>query len=174
MTTKSLDTRARAKRLMSAYVDSLVGIFSLRLPGVSQIVRAHAPTMGVKSSYPGEDINLHAADVVDRCSTSGSELFESVNQITAVFVAAMWDLLRSHASYDSISTAPEVQFLKHLRNACSHDGRWNFTTLAHPAVWRDKQLTLQQRGEPAFGSLLNHGDPMLLFMDIDRKYFEQP
>lgn len=97
-----------------------------------------------------------------------------MEQITSIFVAAMWDLLRSHANYESIATEPEIHFFRHLRNACGHDGRWNFSELKYEASWRDRSLSPDLIGEPVFGPVLNHGDPMLLFIDIDRKYFEQP
>lgn len=169
--TKTRDTRSRSQLLIGAYTECLVGVFALRLPGVAEIVRRDAPEMTVKTSYPGEDLNLHAANIVAACSKSGPEIHAAVEQVTCIFVAAMWDTLFSHTNYEAINTKPEVQFMRHLRHACAHNGRWNFTELKHPAVWRDKELKLEHSGTRAFGGLLNHGDPMLLFQDIDHAYF---
>jgi hypothetical protein len=55
----------------------------------------------------------------------------------------MWDTLISHANYDAISTRAEVQFFRHFRNACGHDGSWNFLELKYRAAWRDKELGLE-------------------------------
>lgn len=172
MNKKSRDTRTRAHLLLNAYIDALVGTFALRLPGVQEAIQTHAPEMVVTSSYPGSDLILQAQRVVDECKHSGVELSTTVDQITAAFVAAMWDTLTAHAHYDTIATKPEVQFFRHLRNACGHDGCWNFKELKHPARWRDKELTLKDRGNPIFKGVLKHGDVALLFIDIDRQYFE--
>lgn len=173
MVRKTRDTRTRAHLLLNAYIDALVGIFALRLPGVADIIRTHAPEMAVMSSYPGSALILQAQRVVDECKLSGPELNTSVEQITVAFVAAMWDTLTAHANYDTIATEPEVQFFRHVRNACGHNGCWNFNELKHPARWRDKELTLSHSGKPVFQGVLKHGDVALLFIDIDKKYFEQ-
>jgi hypothetical protein len=173
MSGKIRDTRSRAGLLVNAYVEALVGLFALRLEEVKSTVRRHAPEMTVMSSYDGQHVNLDARRVVDELGASGPEVTTAVEQITAAFVAAMWDLLTSHANYEQISIAPEVQFFRHLRNACGHDGRWNLIELKHPAAWRDKVLSVGHSGQAVFDRFLKHGDVLLLFMDIDRAYFQQ-
>lgn len=174
MKLKSRDTRTRARLLLDAYIEALVGLFALRLEPVKEAVRTGAPEMTVLSSFEGEHVNLKAAHVVDTLTTSSGELKTAVEILTAAFVAAMWDLLRSHAHYDKISTEPDIQFFRHLRNACGHDGNWNFTELKYPAEWRNKRLTMADDGQKAFDGNLKTGDVVLLFIDIDRKHFEQP
>ena len=173
MNQKSRDTRIRASQLVNAYIDALVGLFALQIEAVKKIVRSHAPEMTVMTSYDGEHVNLEARRVVDELRTSGPEIVTAVEQTTSAFVTAMWDLLKSHAHYDRISTEPEIQFFRHLRNACGHDGRWNFSELNNPASWRDKHLALSDSGQTVFNRKLKHGDVVLLFIDIDRKYFQQ-
>ncbi len=173
MSTKSRDTRTRARLLIDAYIEALVGLFTLRLEPVKAAVRSHAPEMSVLSSFEGEHVNLQAASVVNTLTNSSAELKIAVEILTAAFVAAMWELLKSHAHYDQISTEPDIQFLRHLRHACGHDGKWNFTELKNPAEWGNKRLTMADTGSSAFGKKLKTGDVVLLFTDIDRKYFEQ-
>ena len=167
------DTRDRVQLLVNAYCESLVGVFALHLPGVADAVRTHAPRMTVESSYSGEHVNLHADAVVNGLDRSGPRMVTLVDQITAVFVAGMWDILMSHAHYQEIATNPDIQFFRHLRNACGHDGSWNFDELKHPAVWREKELCLELSGAKVFGGLLKHGDVILLMKDIDSKYFDK-
>lgn len=173
MPQKSRDTRLRAQLLVNAFIEALVGIFALRLPPVQTAVSTLAPVMTVLSSYEGQHCNLEAHRIVCEISTFGPELQTTINQVTSAFVAAMWDTLTMHANYDLIATMPEIQFFRHLRNACGHDGNWNFTELKYPAVWRDKVLTQEHSGQKVFNGLLKHGDIVLLFKDIDLKYFEQ-
>lgn len=173
MNTKSYDTRTHARLLIDAYIESLIGLFALRLDPVKAAVRVLAPKMTVLSSYEGEHVNLNAALVVDTLTNSSEELKTAVATLTAAFVAAMWDLLKSHAHYDKIATEPDVQFFRHLRNACGHDGKWNFTDLKNCAEWRDKRLTMADVGNSVFDGYLKTGDVVLLFIDIDRKHFQQ-
>jgi len=159
--------------LTDAYLEVLVGLFSLRIPAVQNAVRSLEAEMVVQSSYNGEHIILQSRRIVDEARTSGAEIVAAMNQATAAFVTLMWDLLKNHANYERISIEPEIQFFRHLRNACGHNGLWNFTKLKHPARWRDKELTMRHRNLPVFKSLLKHGDVILLFIDIDLKYFAQ-
>lgn len=133
MSTKSRDTRTRARLLTDAYIEALVGLFALRLEPVKAAVRSQAPEMSVLSSFEGEHVNLQAAQIVDTLTASSVELKTAVETLTAAFVAGMWALLKSHAHYDKISREPDIQFFRHLRNACGHDGNWNFTELKYPA-----------------------------------------
>lgn len=174
MSLRTRDTRQRAKLLMDAFTEALLGIFALRIPPVQDAVRFSMPGVTVKSSYEGEHLNIATERLIDEIRTSGPEIKTVVGQVTAAFVASMWDLLKTHAHYDVIANKPEVQFFRHLRNACGHDGKWNFIELKHPAIWRDKELTLEHIGQEVFDGLLIHGDVVLLFIDIDLKYFEQP
>lgn len=173
MPPNSRDTRSQARLLIDSYVEALVGVFALRLPTVAETVRKYAPHMTVESSYEEEHVNLHAAEVVSDPVFSGPGIQATIDQISNAFASSMWETLKSHAHYDLIATKPDIQFFRHLRNACGHDGRWNFTELKYAAVWRDKVLKMEHVGEGAFGGLVKHGDLMLLFTDIDRKYFEQ-
>lgn len=173
MHSKSRDTSTRAQLLISAYIESLVGIFALRLAPVKSAISAIAPQMTLFSSYEGQHCNLQARRIVEEISTTGIELQTTVNQLTYIFVAAMWETLKQHAHYDLISTKPDIQFFRHLRNACAHDGKWNFTELKYPAIWRDKELKTEHNDKEVFNGVLLHGDILLFFTDIDLKYFEQ-
>jgi hypothetical protein len=169
----SPDTRHEARLLVEAYIEAMVGVCALRLPTVADAVRKHAPEICVESSYEGEHVNLHAAEVVAGLALTGPSILATIDQISAAFASAMWELLKSHAHYDHIAAEPDIQFLRHLRNSCAHGGRWHFEKLLHPAKWRDKELRLEHAGVPAFGGMIKHGDLLLLLVDIDRKYFQQ-
>lgn len=174
MTEKSRDTRVRVNFLIEAYIQSLVGIFALRLPDVQNVILKTAPVISLSSSYDEECCNLEAYRIVNEIHAFGPELQTAITQVTSAFIGAMWDILKTHAHYQIISTRPEIQFFRHLRNACSHDGKWCFKEdLKHPAAWRDKVLTQEHDGKEIYSSLLKHGDILLLFTDIDLAYFEQ-
>jgi hypothetical protein len=171
---KSHDTRINSQALINSYIVSLTGVFALHRPNVAKALREeNFSIMTLKSSYPDEDFNLHFNAIIGELSEPDSSLKILVNQISSAFVASMWNTLKSHTRYDQIATEPDIQFFRHLRNACGHDGSWNFNELKYPACWRDKELLLFHSGSEVFGGLLAYGDVILLMQDIDKKYFEQ-
>ena len=172
-TLKSTDTRRESTLLINAFTEALVGLFALRLEAVQETVRTQSPQMTVLSSYDGEHVNLDARLIVNTVGLGGPELSSAVSQTIRAFVAAMWDLLFNHSGYTQVATEPEIQFFRHLRNACGHNGRWNFTELKHVAAWRNRSLVLADNGMEVFGGKLMHGDVLLLFVDINNKYFSK-
>ena len=107
---RTKDTRSATQAISDAYYEALVGIFSLRLPDVKEIVLRTAPTVVLKSSYPGQDILLDTNGILADLSTQGDQIRHSVTQLNRIFVAAMWDTLTVHENYEAIATKPEIQF----------------------------------------------------------------
>ena len=165
----------RTGELIGAYLEMMLGIFSLRLPAVQAVLQTHPSSFSINTSMPGIGIMFDGGDMTRVMqSPSAPALAIAVGQVSRMFVAAMWDTLTAQGKYPSIATEPEIQFLRHLRNACAHDGRFNFTELKHPAQWRGKQITMTEAGTIALPGFLADGDLMLLMLDIDERYFEGP
>ncbi|MHC9511791.1 hypothetical protein [Kangiella sp. M94] len=75
-----------------------------------------------------------------------------------------------------VTRDPTWEFLRHCRNAISHNGKINFTGQEprHPAYWRSISLSPQQNGlqlikKEGIG-LLEAGDPIALLLDIENMY----
>jgi hypothetical protein len=69
-------------------------------------------------------------------------------------------------------TVPELQFLRHVRNAASHGNRWHFTSpklpLKHDAVWRGLSLDPPtQHGHQCFKLSLDSADLLRLLLDVE-------
>jgi hypothetical protein len=166
------DTRNMTQAITDAYFEALVGIFSLRLPEVKEIVLRAAPTVVVESSYHGQSLILDTAKILADAHLSGPQIQQSVTQLNRVFVAAMWDTLTMHSNYNAIATKPEIQLFRHIRNACAHGGSFNFKSLPHPAYWRERFLTVAHHNTRVFPDFIKDGDLILLFADIGQNYFE--
>lgn len=91
--------------------------------------------------------------------------------LNAMFLISMWDKLTATPRYREICTKREVQFLRHVRNACAHGYTFNFDELKYPAEWREKRLTMAHVGTPVFPDMLEAGDPLILIVDISELYF---
>lgn len=112
------------------------------------------------------------AQIRDQGLTKPKNLRSEFTQINIVFLISAWDLLTETKTYNSIATEPEIQFFRHVRNGCSHDNQFNFDALKHPAKWRDKEITTALKGQTVFPDFIKDGDPLLLLLDINNKYFE--
>jgi len=74
-------------------------------------------------------------------------------------------------------THPEIEFLRHLRNASSHrEGRWKFrdNEPSRPAEWRGRKLTSSLNGMPIWNANLEPGDILLLLSDVEQLLRNNP
>lgn len=177
MAATTRDMRPLTGIILNAYLEMVLATFCLRVPEVVIALRNLPPDtdVSVGSSYPGQSLIIHIAAVLDGLTPDGGQLRKSITQINCVFVVAMWDTLIRHATFKSISKKPEVQFFRHVRNACAHDGLLNprkDDLKQWRANWRDKEITPATIGRAVFPDLLQDGDLVLLFTDIQHLYFE--
>jgi hypothetical protein len=65
---------------------------------------------------------------------------------------------------------PEIEFLRHLRNAASHGGKFKLEKdePRKPANWRKIEITKALQGKELLG-FISPGDVILLIQDIDSK-----
>lgn len=173
---KSMDTRDITNLYTDTYMEMLFSSMVLRIPAVNRYLSENFEEVMIHSSYERQHLIINSKLILDEISRDSLEnpvsLRKSFEQINRIFVTSMWDSLLSHATYDKIATEPEIQFFRHVRNACGHDGRFNFKELKHKAYWRDKVVTEDLKGKKVFPEFLTDGDLYLLILDIENKYFE--
>lgn len=172
------DTRYLTQEIIDAYLDMLCGAMTLRIPYVQDYVIKEVPEFVLISSYPSQNLVIDGIQLITEIKNEGSSnaksLSKAINQINKIFISSMWDTLKSHKTYQKISKEPEIQFFRHIRNACAHNNVLVFNELKHPAKWRDREISLIDNGKEIFPEFLKGGDVMLLMIDIDTKFFEQP
>lgn len=76
---------------------------------------------------------------------------------------------------------PLWEFLRHLRNAVAHGGRFHFLGRepVRPAIWRSKSIERSMQNAAVFGApvdtgFLGTGDVLHLLADIDAQFVLQP
>ncbi len=172
---RTSDARGATQAYLNAYLEMAFAIMALRIPTVRKYLVDGFPAAAISSSYDQQDVILNTNRILadlDRPEADGrAAMRRSFDQINRTFIAAMWESLYSHQTYPKICTEPSVQFFKHVRNACAHDGRFNFTELGHPARWRDKEITMKMSGTAPFPDFLADGDVILMVVDINNQYF---
>lgn|SRR3989344_1747822 len=161
--------------MIDAYLEMVLGIMALRIPQIQDFLTA-IPEASVKSSYLNEDLVISVSAILNGFKKEGfrdmKSLQNSFKQVNRVFLLAMWDILFNHRDYNNICNEPEVQFFRHVRNGCSHDNKLNFIkTIYKTAKWRDKEITDADRDREVFPDILKDGDPILLVVDINNKFF---
>lgn len=162
--------------MYSAYLEMALGVMSLRLTPIQKFLVDRVGEASITSSYPKETIGLRIEKIVADISRQGlvgpKNLRSTFTHLNSVFLISMWSLLIETKTYDQISKDPIIQFFRHVRNACAHSGRFNFTELPRPAKWRDKEITLAQRDLELFPRFLMDGDVVLLTLEVNQTYFD--
>ena len=171
------DTRYLTLETIDAYLEMVCGVMALRLPLVQRHISADVPEFVLYSSYANEHLVINSLHMMGEMKKEGlknvKSLDNSINQVNKIFLSSMWDTLKLHKQYQKISTEPDIQYFRHMRNACAHNNTLNFKGLKYPAKWREREIKQEDSGSKIFPGFLSGGDVMLLMMDIDKKYFEQ-
>jgi hypothetical protein len=118
----------------------------------------------------GRTIDLNIAGLAEDILADHTQpLIHFSAMAAASLLVLAWDLTEASHTHH-----PTWEFLRHCRNAASHNGRFN---LLHgeprrPAEWRGLVITSSLRGislfsSPAKDSFLGPGDPLLLLHDIE-------
>jgi hypothetical protein len=153
----------------------ILGIMILRIPQIQDYLIPNFPEGSVESSYPHEHLVIKVADLLNGFKKEGlkdmKSLQNSFRQVNKIFLLAMWDILFNHRNYDHICNTPEVQFFRHIRNGCAHNNKLNFAIVDKIAKWRNKEIKDSDKNKSVFPDILKDGDPILLIVDINNKYF---
>lgn len=172
---KSNDTSLIARETIDAYLEMILGIMTLRISQVQDFLIPNFPEASVRSSYEHEDLIIKVVDILNDFKQEGlkdiKSLQNSFRQVNRMFLLAMWDILFSHRTYDSIANEPKIQFFRHIRNGCAHNNKLNFVAINKIAKWRDKEIIISDKDKSVFPDMLKDGDPILLVIDINNKYF---
>lgn len=167
------------KSILDAYAEMCLGAMALRTPEVQRVVKDKYPRAAITSSYSdlSKDLIILARKLIRAIAAEGlkgpERLRNTFTQINRIFVIAMWDVLRNTQTYQSISTEPDIQFFRHIRNGCAHNGKFKIDSpLEHRAKWRDKEIVFKLNGTTIFPDFLFDGDVYLLLHDINEKYFK--
>lgn len=164
--------------LYDTYLEMCLGSLSLRVPQVQDFMARECPIALIKSSYSdrGQDLILDVRSILAEIRRQGviapKNLRKGFTEINSMFLVLAWEILKGTTTHNALATNEDVQFFRHVRNACAHDGVFNFGTLNRPAKWRDKEITDADNGQPIFPSFLMDGDPIFLLIDINNKYYE--
>ncbi len=91
-----------------------------------------------------------------------------------VFTIAVKDVIWEEADFKRLLNKPELQFLRHLRNACAHNNKFYWgngrlrekTLKSFPTIWRGKKINKEIEGKSLFFEFLTPGDLFILLADI--------
>jgi len=162
------------------YIELVFSIMCVRHPKLHKSILDIVPGVTVSSSYiiDGDKQNLciPADGIINGFREEGLTDVESLKRgflhVNSMFLVSMWANLTSTECYEYICKEQDVQFFRHIRNGCSHGNRLNFNNLNHSAKWRDKTISESDTGKAVFPDVLKEGDPFLLLLDINNKYFK--
>ena len=162
------------------YIELIFAMMCVRHPKLHVPILKVVPGVQVASSYvvngQKQDLCIPAEGIISGFKKEGLTNVQSMKQgfyhVNSMFLISMWAILAETSIFKNISKEPEIQFFRHVRNGCAHGNRFNFKQLSYPAQWRDKAIRAENNGKPVFPNILKEGDPMLLLVDINNKYFK--
>lgn len=164
------------QEMYQAFTEMSLGVMSLRIPAVQDYLFTNFPKASIKSSYDKQDAIINCRKIISVIRQQGSQkpanLRRSFTEITKVLLISTWQILKDTKTYHNISTKPDIQFFKHIRNGCAHDNKFNFDGLKHPAYWRDKKITIALKDATVVPDFIKDGDPLLMLLDINNTYFQ--
>ena len=167
------------KSIVETYAEMCLGAMILRTPETQKIVKYKYPNQAIKSSYIhlSKDLIICGNKLVSKIANEGLEgsnkLRSAFTQINRIFVIAMWGMLYNTKKYKEICKKPDIQFFRHIRNGCAHNGKFKIDShLKYPAKWRNKKIFFNLNGTTIFPDFLADGDVYLLLYDINEKYFK--
>lgn len=101
---------------------------------------------------------------------------QAVINFYRVFTIAVKDIIWEEPDFKPFLKTPELEFLRHLRNACAHDneffwgnGKQRLDTIERlPVSWRGKTIITETEGTNLYMDFMKPGDIFLLLSDICR------
>ncbi|HCC23653.1 TPA: hypothetical protein DF272_05790 [Candidatus Falkowbacteria bacterium] len=158
---------------MSSYVELVVGIFAIRQNGIGNLF-CSIGELSVESSFKHQHFIIGLQDFISKITTDEYKMLHmqtAFRQLNRMFILSMWEILVGHNRYNDICNEEEIQFFRHIRNGCAHDNKLNFKQLEKTAKWRTVELKSSDIARSIFPDVLKDGDPILLLIDINNKYF---
>jgi len=162
------------------YIELIFAMMCVRHPVLQKQILKIIPGVQITSSFiingQKQDLCIPSNAIISGFQKEGLTNVQSLMQgfyhVNSMFLISMWALLIETSTYNKISKEAEIQFLRHVRNGCAHGNNFNFCHLSYPAQWRDKTILEKNNSTPVFPNVLKDGDPMLLLLDINNKYFK--
>jgi hypothetical protein len=154
----------------------MVAAFMLATTGLGPLYQPDNPLRLSKRdsvSYQGRiepqlDVDLEQI----REMTSHLTIATAVQQLCGMLVISAHAVATERVNQiPTIAASPEMEFFRHVRNACAHGNQFHFVG-AEPrrcAAWRGLTLTrATHQATPCIGHWLNAADLLLLLTDIER------
>lgn len=90
------------------------------------------------------------------------------------FTIAIADIVQGEADFSSLLGKPELQFIRHVRNASAHNNKFYWgkgqqridTINGLPVVWQNKEINEKLENTKLYMDFLKPGDIFLLLADI--------
>lgn len=90
-----------------------------------------------------------------------------------IFTIAVKDILWEEQDFQNLLNRPELEFLRHLRNASAHNNSFFWGTgkkrkIPYPVKWRTKEIEESLEGKPLYMDFMKPGDLFILLADISK------
>lgn len=156
-------------RMVTTYMAAVCGLLVFR----NEIQFDQSVKVGLASvEYPALEISPQ--EVKDMFEAGGFNLGDTTDSLLYMLLNAAYEVCVDRygdASWLSLRQKhPELEFFRHLRNAASHGGMWNFCDdePSRPASWRGRILSNSLQDKRIFDANLKPGDLLVFLADVEK------
>lgn len=161
--------------VVGTYAVAACGLMFYR-PSTVEILKGIPQSMATMESSKEGDIGFDVGDIISHvrggAQTRDHSIYNTALASTLAISASLtlkeqlgetkWLRLRE--------SSPSAEYLRHLRNACAHGGRWHFER-AEPrrlAEWRGNTLSKEMHRSPVWDLQFTRGDLLVLLWDVEQ------
>jgi hypothetical protein len=155
------------------YVNSLQGSTSEKKELKKGMTDLFGP-LQLRSEFQGNYIEVEFEEMAKDFASNFNYLLPYFIRAAGILLVSAHEFCKYHSYHDK---GPLWEFLRHCRNAVSHNGKFNFKD-GEPkrlAEWGQFHLDRSLQGRPLFKErrnigMLSPGDPIRLLWDIEQAY----
>jgi len=156
-------------RLVTTYMAAVCGLLIFR----KELRFDQSVKVGLASvEYPA--LVIIPQEVKGMVDAGGLNLGDVTDSLSFMLVNAAYEASVNHCGEDKWlavrQTHPELEYFRHIRNAASHGGTWNFlgNEPTRQASWRGRLLSSELHGKRLFEANLKPGDLLVFLADVEK------
>ncbi len=167
----TFDPKGLFYRLVASYKMAVCGLLIFH-PNVNII---KSDPVGFASTEYGA-LEFDPKELVESVRKENLTLAHVTDSLTYMLLNSAYEACQDKYSESKWRTMrekhPELEFFRHIRNAASHGGSFDFKenepNPKRPAIWRGRRITQELQSKPLWDAKLQPGDSLVFLWDVEQ------
>ena len=166
--------------LLDTFRNVIAAITSIKvvIKDVQEFYKDYPYIITLACSVTDQEIKIDKSilSLIEReCFNKATPLYsQTLINFYRIFTIAIKDIVWEEQDFSNLLEKPELQFLRHIRNASAHGNKFYWgkgsqradTINSFPITWRGKEINESLEGVELYMNFLKPGDLFLLLTDI--------